>query len=40
MTMAFQANETQRRQVAVGDEVSFEFQMAEAGSRITSISKK
>jgi Cu(I)/Ag(I) efflux system protein CusF len=40
MTMAFQADEARRQQVAVGDEVLFNFEMSEGGSKITSISKK
>lgn len=40
MTMAFQADETMRGGIAVGDEVSFEFRTSDAGSRLTSISKK
>ena len=40
MTMAFQADEALRRQVAVGDEVTFRFEMSDGRSKITSISKK
>ena len=40
MTMAFQADEALRRQVAVGDKVAFNFEMSDGGSKITSISKK
>lgn len=40
MTMAFEADEASRKEVAVGDEVAFDFSMSDSGSRITSISKK
>jgi len=40
MTMAFQADETMRQQVAVGDEVTFAFRTTEGGGEITTISKK
>jgi Cu(I)/Ag(I) efflux system protein CusF len=40
MTMAFRADEALRRQIAVGDAVTFSFQMSDGGSKITSISKK
>lgn len=40
MTMAFQADEAIRQQVAVGDEVTFDFRTTEGGGEITSISKK
>ncbi|HEX9806782.1 MAG TPA: copper-binding protein [Alteraurantiacibacter sp.] len=40
MTMAFQADEAARGTVAVGDEVTFDFEIGDAGSRIVSISKK
>jgi Cu(I)/Ag(I) efflux system protein CusF len=39
MTMAFQADEAARGTVAVGDEVTFDFETGDAGSRIVSISK-
>ena len=40
MTMAFEASETLRQQVAVGDEVEFAFRVTEGGGELTSISKK
>ena len=40
MTMAFDANEQLRQQVAAGDEVTFDFRMTDAGNEITSITKK
>ena len=40
MTMSFEADAASRQGIAVGDEVSFAFQMSDAGSQITSISKK
>jgi len=40
MTMAFEADEQLRNDVAVGDKVSFEFATGESGSSITSITKK
>ena len=40
MTMAFQAGEALRRNVAVGDEVTFEFRTTEGGGEITAITKK
>lgn len=40
MTMAFKADEELHDKVVAGDEVAFDFEMSEAGSRITSISKK
>ena len=40
MTMAFEADEALRRQVVVGDEVTFSFQMSDGDSQITSITRK
>lgn len=40
MTMAFQADEAQRQQVAVGDEIEFSFRMTGSGSEIISIAAK
>jgi Cu(I)/Ag(I) efflux system protein CusF len=40
MTMAFEADEDLRQEVAVGDEVIFDFRMSESGNEITSISRK
>ena len=40
MTMAFEADEQLRQDVAVGDTVSFEFTTGEDGNTITSITKK
>lgn len=40
MTMAFDANEQLRQQAAVGDQVTFDFRMTDAGNEITSITKK
>lgn len=40
MTMAFDADESERMKVKVGDEVTFGFRMADSGSEITSIEKK
>ncbi|WP_305096954.1 copper-binding protein [Croceibacterium aestuarii] len=40
MTMSFEADAASRQGIAVGDEVTFDFGMSDAGSRITSISKK
>ena len=40
MTMAFEADENLRQEVAVGDEVIFDFRTSESGNRITSISRK
>mgnify|MGYP001550960307 FL=1 len=40
MTMAFEADESERMKVKVGDEVTFGFRMADSGSEITSIEKK
>jgi Cu(I)/Ag(I) efflux system protein CusF len=40
MTMAFDATPEVRDQVAVGDKVTFEFEVSDAGNRITSISKR
>ena len=40
MTMAFEADEAQRQNVAVGDEVTFEFRTSADGSEIVSIAKK
>lgn len=40
MTMAFEADEALRQQVAVGDKVEFAFRVTEGGGEITSISKK
>lgn len=40
MTMAFEADEDLRQEIAVGDEVAFDFRMSESGSQMTSISRK
>ena len=40
MTMAFEADESERMKVKVGDEVTFDFRMTDSGSEITSIEKK
>lgn len=40
MNMAFEADEASMQKVGVGDEVTFDFQMSESGSRITSIEEK
>lgn len=40
MTMAFEADEATRRDVSVGDNVSFEFRPVDGGARITSIETK
>ena len=40
MRMAFEADEALRQQIAVGDEVAFEFRTTEGGGQITSITKK
>lgn len=40
MTMAFEADEAARRNVSIGDDVSFEFRPVEGGARITSIETK
>jgi len=40
MTMAFEADESERMKVKVGDEVAFGFRMSDAGSEITSIEKR
>lgn len=40
MTMAFEADEAARGTVAVGDEVTFDFETGDAGSRIVTISTK
>ena len=40
MTMAFDAEEQLRQDVAVGDRISFEFTTGEGGNTITSITKK
>ena len=40
MTMAFDADEQLRQDVAVGDRISFEFTTGEGGNTITSITKK
>lgn len=37
MTMAFEADEAAREQVAVGDDVTFDFRMSDSGSEIVSI---
>jgi Cu/Ag efflux protein CusF len=39
MTMAFQADETQRQSVAVSDHVTFQFRTTESGGTLTSIKK-
>ena len=40
MTMAFDADEQLRQDVAVGDTISFEFTTGEGGNTITSITKQ
>ena len=40
MTMAFEADEAARRNVSVGDNISFEFRPVDGGARITSIETK
>ena len=40
MTMAFDADEQLRQDVAVGDTISFDFTTGEGGNTITSITKK
>lgn len=40
MTMAFEADEQLRNDVAVGDEISFEFRAGPEGSALTSITRK
>lgn len=40
MTMAFEADEQLRQDVAVGDAISFDFTTGESGNTITSITKK
>jgi Cu(I)/Ag(I) efflux system protein CusF len=40
MTMAFEADADLRQEVAVGDEVIFDFRMSDSGNQITSISRK
>ena len=40
MTMAFDAEEQLRQDVAVGDRISFEFTTGEGGNTITSITKQ
>lgn len=40
MTMAFEADESERKKVKVGDEVTFGFRMSDAGNEITSIENK
>ncbi|WP_232469163.1 copper-binding protein [Croceicoccus marinus] len=40
MTMAFEADEELRQDVAVGDTISFDFTTDESGNAITSITKK
>lgn len=40
MTMAFEADEQLRNDVAVGEKVSFEFATGESGSSITSLTKR
>ncbi len=40
MVMAFEANEQIRREVAVGDEISFEFNSGSEGNVITSVATK
>lgn len=39
MTMAFEADEAAREQVAVGDDVSSNFRMSDSGSEVVSIRK-
>jgi hypothetical protein len=38
--MAFEADESERKKVKVGDEVTFGFRMSDAGNEITSIENK
>lgn len=40
MTMAFDADADLRQQVAVGDEVTFEFSVSDSGNRITSLGRE
>lgn len=40
MTMAFEAGEALRSEVAVGDSVTFEFRTSDAGNEITAISER
>jgi Cu(I)/Ag(I) efflux system protein CusF len=40
MTMAFEAGEDLRQEIAVGDEVVFDFRTSDGGNQLTSISKK
>ncbi|WP_299309627.1 copper-binding protein [uncultured Croceicoccus sp.] len=40
MTMAFEADETAREAVAVGDAVTFAFRKTDSGGEITSITKR
>ncbi len=40
MTMAFDADEDLRQEVAVGDEVIFEFRTSDSGNQLTSINRK
>lgn len=40
MTMAFEADEQQRNEVAVGDRVSFNFRTGTEGNVITSVAKQ
>ena len=40
VTMAFDADEQLRQDVAVGDTISFDFTTGEGGNTITSITKK
>ncbi len=40
MTMVFQADPAQRKQVAAGDKVAFTFRLTDGGAQITSIARK
>ena len=40
MTMAFEADDALRQQVAVGDDVAFDFRTIEGGAELTSIAKR
>ncbi|MGV2497644.1 copper-binding protein [Pelagerythrobacter aerophilus] len=40
MTMAFEAGEALRSEVAVGDAVTFEFRTSDGGNEITAISER
>lgn len=40
MTMAFSADEASRQKVAVGDKVTFSFELTEGGGKLTSISNE